>query len=114
MNKKGLIVAMIFILSCIGAALASFSIRQNEASQDDFFVPGSVSVYLKPEYRNNKAVIEDVAKSIGGTVDYDKGVHDMGLYEIIVKTNTEDEAVASLGVKPEVETAHRSLYVRTQ
>jgi hypothetical protein len=109
MNKKSFII-MISILFALGVAIF-FCVKQWEADSPNY-VPGSITVTFKPEYRQDRMTIEAVAKSVGGTVDYDGGIHDMGWYWIHVKVGKEEEAVTNLSTKPEVESAYRDVYHR--
>ena len=110
MNKKNLII-MISILFALGVAIY-FCVKQWEADTSPFYVPGSIAVTFKPEYRQNRMTIEAVAKSVGGTVDYDNGVQDIGWYVIHVKIGKEEEAVSKLSARSEVEYAYRDVYAQ--
>lgn len=109
MNKKRLLI-IIFILIALGVAIY-FCVKRWEADSPDY-APGSIAVTFKPEYRQDRARIEAIAKSVSGTVDYEGGIHDTGWYWIHVKVGKEEEVVAKLSAKPEVESAHREVYLR--
>jgi hypothetical protein len=109
MNKKRLLI-IISVLLALGVA-TYFCVKQWEADSPDY-VPGSIAITFKPEYRQDKARIEAIANSVSGTVDYEGGIHDMGWYWIHVKVGKEEEAITKLSAKPEVESAHRDVYLR--
>lgn len=111
MNKKRLVI-IISTLFVLGAVILYFCVKQWEADTSPDYIPGSVTVTFKPEYRSDRARIEAVAKSAGGTVNYDKYIQDTGWCEIHVKIGKEEEDVDKLSARPEIEYAYRSMYAR--
>jgi hypothetical protein len=108
MNKKRLFITASILLAV--TLVVFFGVRLWIANTSNY-IPGSVTVIFKPEYRD-RATVEAAAKSIDGTVNYNDGIRDIGWYDIRVKTGKEEEAVRKLSTRPQIDHAYRSMYAR--
>jgi tartrate dehydratase alpha subunit/fumarate hydratase class I-like protein len=112
-NKKKLIIITSALLA-LGVAIY-FCIKLWEANTSNYYVPGSVTVTFKPEYRQDRKTVDAAVKSIDGAADCDWTLlQDTGWCELHVQIGKEEEAVDKLSVRPEIEHAYRSLYARAE
>ena len=107
--KKLLIIFAITAITIAGSLTAYLLLKPKVSNESDYYTPGIVTVEFKEEYRNNVQLMDIIANSAGGKIDYQYGITSDGLYAVKVKEGKEWDAVNYLETRPEVESAFRDI-----